>query len=67
MVKQSRKKSRRQKRKSHKRITKKMFGGDFSEEQTQQLLALGFTENDIDVLTDTGVGFNIIQTSLNIK
>jgi hypothetical protein len=65
MVKQSHKKSRRQKRRSHKRITKKMFGGDFSQEENQQLLGLGFTQDDIQVLSNTGVGLNIIQMSLN--
>ena len=65
MVKHSRKRSRIQKRKYHKRITKKMFGGDFSQEQNEQLLNLGFTENDINVLADNGVGFNIIQIRLS--
>jgi hypothetical protein len=64
MVKHSRKRSRIQKRKSHKRITKKMFGGDFSEEENQQLVNLGFTENDINDLSDNSVGFNIVQLRL---
>jgi hypothetical protein len=42
-----------------------MFGGDFSQQENQQLLGLGFTQDDIQVLSDTGVGFNIIQISLN--
>jgi len=65
MVKQSRKKLRRSKRKSHKRSTKKMFGGDFSQEENQQLLGMGFSQDDIKVLAGTGVGLNIIQMSLN--
>ena len=65
MVKHSRKRSRIQKHKSHKRISKKMFGGDFSQEENQQLLNLGFTENDINLLSDNSVGFNIIQIRLS--
>jgi len=42
-----------------------MFGGDFSQEENQQLLGLGFTQGDIQVLSNTGVGLNIIQMSLN--
>jgi hypothetical protein len=65
MVKQSRKKLRRHKRKSYRKRTRKMVGGAFTPEETQQLLGLGFSENDIEILADTGVGFNIIQMSLN--
>jgi hypothetical protein len=65
MVKQTRKKLRRQKRKSPKRSTKKMFGGDFSQEESQQLLGMGFTQDDIQVLSGIGVGLNIIQMTLN--
>ena len=65
MVKQSRKKLRRSKRKSHKRSTKKMVGGDFTQEENQQLLGMGFTQDDIQVLANIGVGLNIIQMSLN--
>jgi hypothetical protein len=65
MVKQSRKKLRRPKRKSYRKRTRKMVGGAFTQEETQQLLDLGFSENDIEILSDTGVGLNIIQMSLN--
>lgn len=65
MVKQSRRKLRRPKRKSYRKISRKMIGGAFTQEETQQLLDLGFSENDIEILSDTGVGLNIIQMSLN--
>jgi hypothetical protein len=42
-----------------------MVGGAFTEEETQQLLGLGFSDNDIVILSGTGVGLNIIQMSLN--
>lgn len=71
MVKLSRKNLRRTKRKSYKKNNKvrrnyrKMFGGAFTQQQTQQLLSLGFTENDIQILSNTGIGFNIIELTLN--
>jgi len=69
MVKQTRKKLRRPKRKSYRKRTsksyRKMVGGDFTQEESQQLLGMGFTQNDIQVLSNTGVGLNIIQMSLN--
>ncbi len=65
MVKQSRKKLRRPKRKSYRKRTRKMVGGAFTPEETQQLLGWGFSDNDIEILSDTGVGLNIIQMSLN--
>jgi hypothetical protein len=69
MVKQTRKKLRRPKRKSYRKRTsksyRKMVGGDFTQEENQQLLGMGFTQNDIQVLSNTGVGLNIIQMSLN--
>ena len=72
MAKQSRKKLRRLKPKSYRKKTskagrsyKKMVGGTFTQEETQQLLSLGFTENDIQILFNTGLGLNIIQLSLN--
>jgi len=69
MVKQSRKKLRRPKRKSLRKRTsksyRKMVGGDFSQEETQQLLNMGFTQDDIQILSNTGVGLNIIQMSLS--
>ena len=72
MVKQSRKILRRQKRRSFRKRTSKagraygkMVGGDFTQEETQQLLDMGFTQDDVQVLAGTGVGLNIIQMSLN--
>jgi hypothetical protein len=72
MVKQTRKKFRRPKRKSFRKKTskigrsyKKMVGGDFTQEETEQLLGLGFSKDDIQVLSNTGVRLNIIQMSLN--
>lgn len=71
MVKLSRKNLRRPKRKSYRknntvrRTYRKMFGGAFTQQQTQQLLSLGFTENDIQILSNTGIGFNMIELTLN--
>ena len=42
-----------------------MVGGDFTQEESQQLLDMGFTEDDIEILLNTGVGFNIIQMTRN--
>ena len=63
MAKQSRKTLRKQKRTS--KVSRKMVGGYFSQEETQQLLDMGFTQDDIPILSNTGVGLNIIQMSLN--
>ena len=65
MAKQSRKKLRRPKRRSFRKRTRKMVGGDFTQEESQQLLDMGFTEDDIEILLNTGVGFNIIQMTRN--
>ena len=69
MAKQSRKKLRRPKRRSFRKRTRKaygkMVGGDFTQEENQQLLGLGFSQQDIELLAGTGVGLNIIQMSLN--
>ena len=64
MVKQSRKKLRRQKRKSYRKKTRKMVGGNFTQEENQQLLDMGFTQADIQALSNTGLRLNIIQMSL---
>jgi hypothetical protein len=71
MAKQSRKKLRRPKRRGFRKRTSKagraygkMVGGDFTQEESQQLLGMGFTQQDIEVLSNTGVGLNIIQMSL---
>lgn len=72
MIKQTRKKLRRPKRRSlRKRASKarraygKMVGGDFTPEENQELSNLGFSQDNIQVLSNTGVGLNIIQMSLN--
>ena len=76
MVKQSRKKLRIPKRKSYRKRTNKsgrkarrtygkMFGGAFTQEENQQLLGMGFTQDDIEILSGTGVGLNVIQMTLN--
>jgi hypothetical protein len=65
MVKQSRKKLRRPKRRSFRKRTRKMIGGAFTQEENQQLLGMGFTQDNIQVLAGTGIGLNIIQISLN--
>lgn len=70
MVKLTRKNLSRNKRKFYRKTKKvrrtyrKMFGGAFTQQQTQQLLSLGFTENDIQILSNTGIGFNMIELSL---
>ena len=65
MVKQSRKKLRRPKRNSFRKRTRKMVGGVFTQEESQQLLGMGFSQDNIQVLSNTGVGLNVIQMSLN--
>ena len=72
MAKQSRKKLIRLKRKHYRKKTskigrsyKKMVGGTFTQEEKQQLLSLGFTENDIQILSNRGIRLNIIQIRLN--
>ena len=42
-----------------------MVGGTFTPEENQQLLSLGFTQNDIQILSNRGIGINVIQISLN--
>ena len=64
MAKQIRKKSRRQKYKSHRRQTKKMVGGDFTDADRTELVQLGFNNNDIALLEQHIPIMNIIRTSL---
>jgi len=64
MVKQSRKRSRNQKRKSNKNLIKLMVGGDFTPDERNQLTQMGFNDNDINILFDTGVSMDIIRMSL---
>ena len=72
MVKLSCKKSNKSVRKSYRkksnkvrRTYRKMVGGTFTPEENQQLLSLGFTQNDIQILSNRGIGINVIQISLN--
>ena len=62
--KQLRKKSRRQKHKSHRRQTKKMVGGDFTDADSTELGTIGFNNNDIALLEQHIPIMNIIRTSL---
>ena len=64
MVKQSRKRSKRSKKYS-KGYSRKMVGGDFSEEEIKRIRELGFTQDHIPILNGVGVGLNIIEMSLN--
>jgi len=64
MVKQSRKKSRRQKHKPYRRQSRKMVGGEFTNEEINELSHLGFNENDISVLSDANVKLNVVKLSL---
>ena len=65
MAKQIRKKSRRQRHnKSHKRHTKKMFGGDFTDADRTELVQLGFNNNDIALLEQHIPNMNLIRISL---
>jgi len=48
MAKYSRRK--RHQRKSHRKQTKKMYGGDFSDVERKELIALGFSEQDLTLL-----------------
>jgi hypothetical protein len=72
MVKLSCKKSKKTIRKSYRkkpnkvrRTYRKMVGGTFTPEENQQLLSLGFTQNDIQILSNRDIGINVIQISLN--
>jgi len=52
-------------KKHHKKYTKKMRGGDFSNEDRQELAALGFTDGDINIFQENGINnINIIRMSL---
>lgn len=64
MVKHSHKRSKRYNKKSSKRYSRKMVGG-FTPEETTRLGGLGFTPENIDILTNTGVGINVIEMSVN--
>ena len=69
MAKQSRKKSMRPKRRSFRKRTSKaygkMVGGNFTQSENIELLRLGFTQEDIHLISDAGMGVNIIQNLLH--
>ena len=65
MVKHSHKRSKRYNKKSSKRYSRKMVGGDFTEAEKVTLSNKGFTPEHIDILSNTGIGLNIIEMSLN--
>ena len=62
MVKQTRKKSRRQKRKSYGRIMK---GGDFSDQERMLLQNNGFNNDQIDRIRDLGVTYAQVNEMIN--
>lgn len=64
MVKQFRKKTTRKNRKSNSRFSKKMFGGDFTDDDKKELRNKGFTDEDIIILSTMPVGVNFILNSL---
>ena len=53
------------KRRRKSRKTRKMVGGDFTEEEKVTLSNNGFTPEHIAILSNTGIGLNIIEMSLN--
>jgi hypothetical protein len=56
MVKQSRNK--RHNRKLHRKYSKKMYGGEFSPEDRDELLDMGFTQADVDLLVENNSNIN---------
>ena len=64
MVKRSRKKLGLKKRNSKSRISKKMVGGSFTDEEKKDLLDKGFSLQDIDILANIPVGINMIKSVL---
>ena len=64
MVKQTRKKLRTKKRNSKSRISKKMFGGSFTDQDKKELINIGFFPQDIEILSTVPVGINMIKMSL---
>ena len=63
MAKHSRRK--RHQRKSHRKQTKKMYGGDFSDVERKELIALGFSEQDLILLEQHNItNVQLIRGSL---
>lgn len=50
--------------KRHKKYTRKMRGGDYSNDEVQELLNLGFTNENIEMFRDQNVNINSIRTAL---
>jgi hypothetical protein len=61
MVKNSRRKYKRNRRKTYK---KKMVGGEFNSSDVNELLSLGFTNQDIEFLSTVSPNINLIRQSL---
>ena len=61
MVKNSRRKQKRNRRKTYK---KKMVGGEFNSSDVNELLSLGFTNEDIEFLSTVSPNINLIRQSL---
>lgn len=57
--------TRHKKHKRTRRRTKRMRGGSFSQTELQQLQNIGFTEYQIQSLTDLGVSFNEVMQKVN--
>jgi hypothetical protein len=68
MAKHSRKniprKSKKHNHKSHKKNTKKKYGGDLSDSNRNELLQLGFTNEDLNILAEYMPNMNLIKISL---
>ena len=62
MVKQSRNK--RHNRKLHRKYSKKMYGGEFSPEDRDELLDMGFTQADVDLLVENNSNINLVRIAL---
>jgi hypothetical protein len=61
----SKNRSRKNARKIARRRTRKMVGGNFSQQNLQQLLNYGFSRYQIESLNELGVTFNEIQQRIN--
>jgi len=62
MVKQSRNK--RHNRKLHRKYSKKIYGGEFSPEDRDELLDMGFTQADVDLLVENNSNINLVRMAL---
>ena len=62
MVKQSHNK--RHNRKLHRKYSKKMYGGEFSPEDRDELLDMGFTQVDVDLLVENNSNINLVRMAL---